>query len=108
MRSKVEDRYAAYVQEEEKGKLLAALQTAEDWLYTEEGEDATKSAYVERLDGLKVLGDPISTRYFEAEGRPKAASALREVLNDYMSKATSGDEKNAHIDAKDLESMCAY
>nr|GFD59936.1 heat shock protein 91 [Tanacetum cinerariifolium] len=39
MRGKLEDRYAIYVQEKEKSDLLAGLSEAEDWLYSEEGED---------------------------------------------------------------------
>ena len=60
-RGKLDDRYRAYVQQPEKEKLVVALQDAEDWLYTEEGEDAKKSAYVSRLDALKVLGEPSPT-----------------------------------------------
>ncbi|KAG6837011.1 hypothetical protein H0H93_016473 [Arthromyces matolae] len=104
-RGKLDDRYAPYVQAPEKEKLLAALQEAEDWLYTEEGEDATKSAYVSHLDSLKVLGDPITFRWKESEERVKATSQLRETINNYMSQATSGEEKFAHIDEKDKQSI---
>merc|ERR1712071_257694 len=48
-RGKLDGRYATFVQAQEKEALLAGLQDAEDWLYTDEGEDATKSAYVEKL-----------------------------------------------------------
>lgn len=105
MRGKLDDRYVQFVQPEEKQKLLAALQDAEDWLYTEEGEDATKSAYVARLDALKVLGDPITFRFREAEERVRATSQLRETINSYMSQATSSDEKFAHIDEKDKQAV---
>jgi heat shock protein 4 len=101
MRGKLEDRYAAYVQESEKSALLAGLSEAEDWLYSEEGEDATKSAYVKKLDALKALGDPIVLRWRENDERPKAASALREALNTYLSQAQGGEEKYSHIDEAD-------
>ncbi|KAG6918066.1 hypothetical protein DXG01_016723 [Tephrocybe rancida] len=104
-RSKLDERYAPYVQAPEKEALLVSLRDSEDWLYTEEGEDATKSAYVSRLDALKVLGDPISFRYKESDERIKAATQLRETLNSYMSQATSSDEKLAHIDEKDKQSV---
>ncbi|KAF5345892.1 hypothetical protein D9758_011451 [Tetrapyrgos nigripes] len=104
-RGKLDDRYAAFVQAEEKSKLLAALQEAEDWLYTEEGEDATKSAYVSRLDALKLLGDPIAFRYREHEDRQRSIAQLRETLNLYMTQATSGDEKFSHIEEKDKQSV---
>ncbi|OCF37659.1 heat shock 70kDa protein 4 [Kwoniella heveanensis BCC8398] len=101
MRGKLEDRYAAFVQSQEKADLLAGLQEAEDWLYSEEGEDATKSAYVQRLDALKVKGDPIALRWSENDARPKAAAALRETLNTYLSAAQGGEEKYSHIDEAD-------
>ena len=105
MRGKSEDRYAAYIQSQEKEALLAALQEAEDWLYSEEGEDATKSAYVARLDTLKKLGDPVTIRYREAEDRPRATSQLRESINSYLAQATSDDEKYAHIEAAQKQSI---
>jgi len=104
-RGKLDDRYAPYVQPSEKEKLLAALQEAEDWLYTEEGEEASKSAYVSRLDSLKVLGDPIAFRYRESEERPRTISELRETFNNYMAQATSAEEKYAHIDEKEKQSI---
>jgi heat shock protein 4 len=105
MRGKMDDRYASYVQAEEKEKLLVKLAEAEEWLYTEEGEDALKSAYVERLDALKVLGDPITNRYREAQERAGTVSQLRETLNSYMTYATSNEERYAHIDQAEKEKI---
>ncbi|KAK0505321.1 heat shock protein 70 family [Armillaria luteobubalina] len=104
-RGKLDDRYAHFVKPEEKEKLFVALQEAEDWLYTEEGEDATKSAYVARLDALKVLGDPITFRWRESEERVRAITQLRETLNSYMSQATSADDKFSHIEEKDKQAV---
>ncbi|KAF8840895.1 HSP70-domain-containing protein [Paxillus ammoniavirescens] len=104
-RGKLDDRYAPYVQSAEKAKLLVMLQEAEDWLYSEEGEDAAKSAYVAKLDALKVVGDPIVARYREAEERPRAIAELRTTLNEYMSQATSSEERFAHIDEKDKQAV---
>jgi heat shock protein 4 len=105
MRSKLEDRYAPFVQSQEKDALLTELSKDEDWLYSEEGEDATKSAYVTRIDAARKLGDPITTRWREAEERPKAAAQLRETINQYISQATSEEERFAHIDEKDKQSI---
>ncbi|KAE8225021.1 hypothetical protein CF319_g2174 [Tilletia indica] len=96
-RSKLEDRFAQFVQPAEKEKILSALTSAEDWLYSEDGEDANKSAYVEKLEGLHKLGNPITARWSESIERPKAASALRDAVNLYMGQATGGDEKFSHI-----------
>ncbi|TYJ54821.1 hypothetical protein B9479_004492 [Cryptococcus floricola] len=97
-RGKLDDRYAVYVQPQEKEALFKGLQEAEDWLYSEEGEDANKSAYVAKLDALKVMGDPIYLRWKETEERPKAAAALKEALNTYLTAAQGDDEKYAHIE----------
>lgn len=105
MRGKLDDRYAPYVAPAEKENLIALLSKAEDWLYSEEGEDATKSAYVAQLDTLKALGDPIAFRFTEHSELPRATSQLREALNQYYSQATSGDEKYSHLEEKDLQSV---
>ena len=67
MRGKLDERLASFVLPDEKSKILELAQKAEDWLYSEEGEDASKSAYVERLDALHALGDPVTLRYREWE-----------------------------------------
>ncbi|KAI0663667.1 heat shock protein [Cubamyces menziesii] len=104
-RSRLDERYAPYVQAAEKEKILVALREAEDWLYSEEGEDATKSVYVARIDALHALADPVINRYKEAEQRTRVVSELRETINNYMSQATSGDERFAHIEEKDKQSI---
>ncbi|KAK0539321.1 adenyl-nucleotide exchange factor sse1 [Tilletia horrida] len=104
-RSKLEDRFAPFVQSSEKEKIIAALTAAEDWLYSDEGEDATKSAYVEKLEGLLKLGNPITARWSESIERPKAASALREAVNLYMGQATGGDEKYSHITEEEKQKV---
>ena len=93
------------MQQKEKEALLAELAKDEDWLYSEEGEDATKSAYVSRIDSAKNLGDPITARWREAEERPRVAAQLRETINQYISQATSTDDRFAHIDEKDKQSI---
>ena len=69
------------------------------------GEDATKSAYVARLDGLKALGDPILLRYREHEDRPRATAALREIITKFQDQAQGGDEKYSHIPEKDITTV---
>ncbi|KZO95492.1 heat shock protein 70 [Calocera viscosa TUFC12733] len=104
-RSKLDDRFAAFVQAKEKEALLVKLAEAEDWLYTDEGEEAAKSAYVSRLDALHALGDPIAKRYMEGEKRPRAAAALRETINNYLSQAQSDDARFSHISAEDKQKV---
>ncbi|BGO94211.1 hypothetical protein NBRC10512_006845 [Rhodotorula toruloides] len=91
VRDRLEGGWKKYSSEEDKEKLRQLASQAEDWLYSEEGEDATKSAYVERLDGLKAIADPVALRYREQDDRPRAAAQLRELLNEYQAKVDSGD-----------------
>lgn len=102
-REKLDGAYAAYVSSEVKEKFKVALQSAEDWLYTEEGEDASKSQYVTRLAELTEIGDPIKFRQREAEDRPRAERALRETIGDYMQRIQSGDAKYSHLAESDVQ-----
>jgi heat shock protein 4 len=65
------------------------------------GEDAQKSAYVERLDGMNAVGGPIALRVREQDDRPRAASQLRELLQGYQEKFNSPDYE--HIPADKLQ-----
>ena len=58
-----------------------------------------------RLEALHALGDPIASRWRESEERPKATSQLRETINTFLAQATSGEERYAHLDDKDKESV---
>lgn len=104
-RSKLDDRYKLFVTPEEKEKYLSALNAQEEWLYSDEGEDATKSAYVERIAALQKLGKPIQFRHSEFQDRPKAASVLREAINKYMEMAQGGDEQYSHISDADKQTV---
>ncbi|KAI8445611.1 heat shock protein 70kD, C-terminal domain-containing protein [Phakopsora pachyrhizi] len=81
---KLEGVFAPFVIPDVKQKLLSALQQAEDWLYSEEGEDASKSQYVALLSELTSIGDPIKFRQQESEEQPKAERQLRETILDFM------------------------
>ncbi|KAI5476560.1 hypothetical protein MNV49_007507 [Pseudohyphozyma bogoriensis] len=105
VREKLEGAWKKYVSAADADALRSKASESEDWLYTEEGEDATKSAYVERLTALKALGDPILLRYREHEERPRASAALREVIQKYQSEAAGGDEKFSHIPQADLDKV---
>lgn len=96
-RSKLDERYKAYVKADEKEKYLAALNEAEEWLYSEEGEDAKKSEYVGRLEALQKQGNPIMSRWRENEERPRAASALRDTLAMFSEAVQGGDAKYDHL-----------
>jgi heat shock protein 4 len=107
MRNKLDGgEYEKYTDEKTRQKLLNDLQTTEDWLY-DEGSHQEKNVYVDRLKSLKNLGEPIRTRYIEAQNRPshmqdlmKSIQRIDEALQVYHTKSS---DKYAHIDTNDIE-----
>lgn len=97
MRDKLDTSLSSYAQPEEKEKLSTMLRESEDWLYSDEGEEATKSTYVQKLDSLKSIGTAIVTRYREADERPAAIKKMRESLSKFQDRAASEEERFAHI-----------
>ncbi|CAG8642022.1 2378_t:CDS:2 [Cetraspora pellucida] len=103
-RSKIETVYSEYVNPNDKDNFLQLLNDTENWLY-DEGEDASKSVYVEKLDQLKTYGGPIAERYREAEERPKAEQSLRESIQSFILNASSNDERFSHIPEEEKKSI---
>ncbi|GAA5914333.1 hypothetical protein JCM6882_008163 [Rhodosporidiobolus microsporus] len=103
IREKLEGAWKKYASTSDADKLRALASESEDWLYSEEGEDATKSAYVERLDGLKALGGPVALRVKEQDERPRASAQLRELLQSYQEKINSPDYE--HIPADKMQTV---
>ena len=102
LRNQMYDALSNFVHPDKKADISAALEAAEDWLY-DEGEDEKKSVYVAKLRELEALGEPIRARAREAEARPAAVGALKQLCNDTIAKAGSPDV--AHIDQDKLDKV---
>lgn len=79
--------------------MTSQFEATEQWLY-DEGEDQAKKVYVERLNDLKKLTDPIVERERELQERPKAfeefGSAivhLNKILDKYHKEGVSAGVK---------------
>lgn len=100
MRDKIisESQLAPYGSEEEKQTFSSALETTENWLY-EDGFDAKKSVYAEKLEQLRKLGNPLQMRQSEAQTRPNAMNVLQRTVEKYQSwlNTSSADEQYSHI-----------
>jgi heat shock protein 4 len=100
MRDKIisDSHLAPYGTSEEKEAFSSALEKTENWLY-EEGFDAKKSVYAEKLDGLKKLGNPLQMRQSEAAQRPNAMNVLQRTVEKYQSwvNSSAADEEYSHI-----------
>ncbi|KAJ3007639.1 adenyl-nucleotide exchange factor sse1 [Thoreauomyces humboldtii] len=104
-RSKMDLAWSDYVVEDVKDKFKKELNGMEDWLYSEEGESASKGVYAEKLASLRKTGDPIKRRFLEHEERPRTERQLREYINGIIVNATAGDDRYAHIPKEDLEKV---
>jgi heat shock protein 4 len=108
MRDKVssDSQLGQYGTEEEKAAFNSANEAMENWLY-EDGFDATKTVYAEKLAELQKLGGPLERRQQEAAARPGAVQTLRSTLELYQNwvNTESSDEMYAHITEEELEKV---
>lgn len=95
--------WASYSTATEKEDLKAKAMETEDWLYSEEGEDARKSDYVAKLDALLVIGGTVRSRYKEHEERPAAERSLRQAIANY-SRAPE-NEAYSHLSEEDMQKV---
>lgn len=103
-RSRLTGDLAPFAEEPAKESFLALLSQTEDWLY-DEGEDATKSVYTNKLAELQKIGDPIEHRFKEEQQREVAITALKGTIAQYEEEAKSTDEKFAHIPEEEREKV---
>jgi len=104
-RSKVGYTYADFVDPSIKDGFLKQLDDMEEWLYTDEGSEATKSVYVKKLDELKKIGDPIAFRYRESNDRPKAEQALKDTIAQYQKQISIGDGRYDHLTEEEMKKV---
>lgn len=104
MRGKVRGELKSYLSPEASTKFLEELQNAEYWI-EDEGWDAQKSTLKKKLDELKVTGDPIFQRQYEYTNGTELINRLKTTIGKYRQLASSKDEKYAHIESKDMESI---
>merc|ERR1712137_973431 len=66
--------YGEFITAPDREKFHADLTRMEDWLY--DTEDATKVMYIDKLDELKKIGDPVVWRFKESQIRSEWIAAL--------------------------------
>jgi len=104
MRNKLGEKFSAYATSETKTSLLALLEQAESWLYSE-GFKTTKEVYAQKLAELKKIGDPISNRFREYESIPEVSAEFLQNLATYDSVASSTDANFDHITAEEKKTV---
>ncbi|KAJ2998035.1 adenyl-nucleotide exchange factor sse1 [Globomyces sp. JEL0801] len=103
-RSKLSDQWNEFVVEAEREKFTEVLNNTEDWLYGE-GEDVSKSVYIEKLVELRKTGDPIASRFIQSEERPYAEKEFREAINGIILDVQADDGRYEHIAKEELDEL---
>jgi heat shock protein 4 len=82
------------------------LEQLENWLY-EDGYDADKDVYNDKLSEVKKFGDPIVHRFEESKARAAAVSGLQKRVEDYKQwlATVPGNEKLDHLTLVEV-SLC--
>ncbi|KAL4873729.1 hypothetical protein BDV12DRAFT_159496 [Aspergillus spectabilis] len=103
MRDKIDNIYADFASEDEKDKLRSKLTDLEDWLY-EDGEDATKSVYVAKLDEIRFVAGPIIQRHREKQESERQAieeEAAKKRAEEEAKRKAEEEAKKPAEDKKD-------
>lgn len=99
MRDGLANEKADFITDSNRNALNKKLDETENWLY-EEGQDVSRGVYVERLNALRTLGDPVKTRAAEYETRPHVFDEYRESIK--MAKSALDV---ANLSGQDLASV---
>ncbi|CAN8294188.1 unnamed protein product [Cochlearia groenlandica] len=99
MRDKMLNTYRNTATESERECIARNLQETEEWLY-EDGDDETENAYIEKLNDIKKLIDPIDNRFKDGQERAQASKDLLKTIADNRTSAESlpPQRKNAVLD----------
>lgn len=81
--------------------LMADLNGAEEWIYSEEGEEANKSAFVARRDALVSATSGMLSRKKEADNRLPIAGQLRAMAARFRAAVGGPDLDHVGNDEKD-------
>jgi len=105
-RDQLSTKLSDFLSDSDKEKLGAMLTTMEDWLY-DDGFDAEKSVYQQKLKEVKDAFGPASQRCEEASSRPDALAELQKQISRFAAFASDSSEEYAHIKAEDKEKVAA-
>ena len=70
MRDRLNGPLKTYCTEKEKDAVKLAFEDTEEWLYSREGEEASKAQFIEKLSSLKTIPDNVEARLKDEQARP--------------------------------------
>jgi heat shock protein 4 len=103
LRGKLDEQYADLASANEKERLREKLEASENWLY-EEGEDATKSVYLAKIEEILSLAGPIIQRYREKVDAERRVVLERAEAEAAARKAQEASKKGSDSEMTDADS----
>lgn len=97
--------YGEFISNADREAFMSELTKAEDWLY--DTENPTKVQYIDKLDELKRLGDPVVWRCKEAGMRKEWIQAVQGTITNYRTAAEQPGDKFGHIAPEKLGKIVA-
>merc|ERR1719502_27429 len=104
-RDKLDRSLKTFSTEDERSSLNDRLAKEEDWLYTDEADEAKKSDFQNKLKELQTLVNPIVVRESEANGRENACNELRKLTEEFLRLVNGSEEKYAHLTDEDRDEV---
>lgn len=105
MRTKLDGSLKDYGSPVDIDTLKKQIDDAEEWLYGDEGYDATKNQYVKKLDELQVLGKQMESRLWEENHRPEAIEHMKTHISRCREFVKLFDEAHEHITDEDRDAI---
>lgn len=96
LRDKIDTTHKDYIEDSKRSSLSTQLTEMSDWIY-EEGDQANKTQFLERLKQLKDIGDPMEYKMWEFEHRDQRVTNFKKLVFKYQQWPSNEEEKYAHI-----------
>eukprot|EP01006_Ploeotia_vitrea_P035510 TRINITY_DN65895_c11_g3_i1.p2 TRINITY_DN65895_c11_g3~~TRINITY_DN65895_c11_g3_i1.p2 ORF type:complete len:305 (+),score=35.24 TRINITY_DN65895_c11_g3_i1:1703-2617(+) len=97
MRSKLDGNLKEFGSPDDVTTMKNLINEAEEWLYSDEGYDTTKSKYAKKLEDLLIPGKKFESRLWEDNHRPEAIQQLKTQIERCRTFAQQRDEAHEHI-----------
>jgi len=107
MRDKIAEsgEYGAFISPADRERFSSELAKTEDWGY--DNPESAKAQLIDKLDELKVTGEPVAWRFKESGMREDWAKAVRGTVANYRSAAETPGDKYGHIAPERLAKISA-
>jgi hypoxia up-regulated 1 len=94
-----EDYFINVTTEEQRSELLELSETYDDWLYTDEADEANITTIKEKYNSMMDIIEPAEKRYTEWLQRPAMLKSAYEYVNKYTESIENATAEKPWLDA---------